>query len=464
MVRTRIAPSPTGNLHMGTARVALFNFLFARHERGTFIVRIEDTDKERSRSEFEKDITEGLTWLGLKWDEFYRQSERLEHHQKYLELLLEKGSAFWCTHPQEETKGSVHFCPDPQPRLSGAEAKQAVIRFKTPRGREVRFDDKIRGNLSFHTDEVGDFSLAKNEETPLYNLAVVIDDYEMEISHVIRGEDHISNTPKQILLQEALGFFSPAYAHLPLVLGPDRSKLSKRHGATAIRDYKEKGYLPQAMVNAMAFLGWNPGGEREFFTLEELVKEFSLERIKKGGSIFDIKRLNFINEHYIKELSPDAYAEAVCEIGKERYPAIDREPIKKIAILSRGTASTMLESLEKFDPILAYPPKHLDYPAELLVWKKADREKTLDALKKMETVIKTLPEEASLEAIKEAILNAFAGEGDKGLYLWPLRVALYGQEFSPGPFEGVAVSMAAEGKEDTLKRIQIALEKLNTEY
>ena len=320
-IRVRIAPSPTGPLHIGTARTALFNYLFAKKFGGHFILRIEDTDLERSDKKYEKDIFEGLAWLGIDADEGpagattnnrqpttdnnygpYRQSERLATYRPYLEKLLNEGSAFYCFHSEKELEAEkkmlmtdkkplMHWCEFRD--LSFADAKKKlgqshIIRFKTSHGQKIVFTDLIRGELSFDSDLIGDFSIAKDIDVPLYNFAVVIDDFEMKISHVIRGEDHISNTPKQLLLIEALGFNKPEYAHLPLILGTDRSKLSKRHGATSVNEY-QKDYLPEALFNFMALLGWNPGDEREIFSKEELVKEFSLEKIHKAGAIFNLE-------------------------------------------------------------------------------------------------------------------------------------------------------------------------------
>mgnify|MGYP001563603721 FL=1 len=324
-IRVRIAPSPTGPLHIGTARTALFNYLFSRRYGGQFIMRIEDTDLERSDAKYEEDILEGLSWLGIAWDEGpYRQSERIEIYRKYIEKLLAEDKAFYCFHSVRELeeekqklmegkKPVLHLC---EYRTMGAGGRTApkdgksdsIVRFKTPAGKKITWHDAIRGDLSFESDLVGDFSIAKRVDVPLYNFAVVVDDCTMEISHVIRGEDHISNTPKQLLLIEALGFPVPQYAHLPLILGSDRSKLSKRHGATSVAEYRAQGYLPEALFNFMALLGWNPGGTEEIFSKEELAKEFSLERVQKSGAVFDIKKLDWMNGEYIRKKSPSELA------------------------------------------------------------------------------------------------------------------------------------------------------------
>ena len=239
-IRTRLAPSPTGFLHIGTARTALFNWLFTRKNNGKLFLRIEDTDKERSKIEFEEDIKESLSWLGINWDEFLRQSDRKEIHAKYITKLLETGAAYVSK-------------DEPAYRTGRGEGKGEVIRFKNP-GKKVKFNDVIRGDIEFETKDLGDFVIAKDIQTPLYHLAVVVDDADMKISHVIRGDDHISNTPRQILIQEALGFLRPQYAHIPLILGKDRSKLSKRDGAEAVADYRKMGYPPEAMFNFLGLL------------------------------------------------------------------------------------------------------------------------------------------------------------------------------------------------------------------
>ncbi|MFN7088720.1 MAG: glutamate--tRNA ligase, partial [Candidatus Paceibacteria bacterium] len=278
-IRVRIAPSPTGPLHIGTARTALFNWLFARKNRGVFILRIEDTDLERSDPKFEENIKDSLEWLGLEWDEFYKQSERKNIYKKYLQKLLDEEKAFWCYHAAEELEAEKkeqmrrkeaprHICSHKYGN-SKSEARnpkqKGIIRLKVDENstRIIHFDDIIRGTIEWAQNTIGDLSIAKDLETPLYNFAVVVDDYESRISHVIRGEDHISNTPKQILISEALGVPQPKYAHLPLILGSDRTKLSKRHVATAISDYREDGYLPEAIINFMALLGWRPAGSKK---------------------------------------------------------------------------------------------------------------------------------------------------------------------------------------------------------
>ena len=333
-VRTRFAPSPSGYLHIGSARTALFNYLFAKQKQGTFILRIEDTNKETSKKEYQDDIIDSLKWLGINWDEGpeidgpyepYNQSERFSIYQKYLEKILKEEQAYYCFCLPEELEAQNQYLLSigQTPKYSGkcadlsgvdvkknlSENKQCAIRFKV-RPKKIKFTDLVRGELEFDTELMGDFVIAKNGlNNPLYNFSVTIDDFEMKISHVIRGEDLLSNTPKQMLIQEFFGFPNLEYAHLPLILGPDRSKLSKRKEAQPISEFKREGYLPEALINFTAFLGWNPGDEREIYSLSSLVKDFSIERIQKGGAVFNSKRLEFLNGFYIRHRSVEKLTE-----------------------------------------------------------------------------------------------------------------------------------------------------------
>lgn len=450
-IKVRIAPSPTGVLHIGTARTALFNYLFAKENKGEFILRIEDTDLERSDLKFEKDILEHLEWLGLKWDKGpYRQSERTEIYEKYIKKLLDSGQAFWCDHTkeelEEEKRGQMERKEAPR-HICKRKAKEGegIIRFRCP-DKKIVFNDLIKGKVEFDCGLLGDIGIARDEKTPLYNLAVVIDDCEMGISHVIRGEDHISNTPKQILLLEALGVTPPQYAHIPLTMGPDKTKLSKRHGATAIGDYKEMGYLPEALINFMAFLGWHPGHEKEIFSLKELAQEFSMEKMNKSNAIFDIEKLNWFNGQYIRQMDLD-------ELTKKCLPYfvkkdIDFDYAKKIVALEQERIKTLAEigELTKFFFI-----DKLDYPAELLIWKKLSSEDVKNNLEILEkTLAKT--DDFDKKTLEETLapLTEKYGVGD---ILWPLRVALTGEKASPGPYEVMEVLE----KERTLKRIEEAI-------
>ena len=303
-IKVRIAPSPTGHLHIGTARTALFNYLYARKNGGRFVLRMEDTDVQRSDKRYEMDIMVGLKWLGINWDEGpYRQSNRIHYYSKYITQLLNDGKAFWCYHTEEELEQERkeqmekkelprHVCS--YKYESGEKRDKGVIRLAVNENssRAIKFDDIIRERIEVVESLLGDISIAKDYRTPLYNFAVVVDDHLIGITHVIRGEDHISNTPKQILIQEALGFSRPQYAHLPLILGPDKSKMSKRHGSVSINEYKEEGYLPEAMLNYMATLGFTLPEDKEIMPIREIVNIFNLGEVHKSGAVFDIKKLD----------------------------------------------------------------------------------------------------------------------------------------------------------------------------
>jgi glutamyl-tRNA synthetase/nondiscriminating glutamyl-tRNA synthetase len=326
MKRVRFAPSPTGYLHLGNARTALFNYLFAKHEEATFILRIEDTDLERSKKEYEEMLIEDLKWMGLDWDEGpdkggphgpYRQSERLEIYYKYVDKLLKSGDAYYCYCSEEELeKEREKAIAEGRPyRYSGKcrnltpedrsdyEAKgiKPVIRFKVP-DKTVIFEDLIRGHVEIDTKEFGDFVIVRQDGMPVYNFVVVIDDALMGITHVIRGEDHLSNTPKQIVIYEALGFNIPQFAHLPIILGEDRTKLSKRHGAVSVRALKDDGFLSEAVFNYLSLLGWHPKDEREILPKEEIIKQFKIEDVNKSPAIFDRTKLRWMNGVYIREI------------------------------------------------------------------------------------------------------------------------------------------------------------------
>jgi nondiscriminating glutamyl-tRNA synthetase len=323
-IRVRFAPSPTGLLHVGNARTALFNFLFARQRGGAFILRLEDTDRERSTAEAEKAILEDLRWIGLEWDEGpdhpgargpYRQSERGETYRRYAEDLLKNGLAYrcYCTPEELEEKRKFSLAKGIPPMYDGRcrhlkpEEEQTLIqsgrlpslRFRVD-GRSVEFDDLVRGRMSFDGRKIGDFVILRSEGIAPYNFAVVIDDALMEVTHVIRGEDHLANTARQLLLYRALGFAPPRFAHLSMILGSDRAPLSKRHGVTAVSHFREAGYLPEGLVNYLALLGWSPEDGNEIFSLEELIRKFSLERISRGPAVFDREKLNWVNRAHLK--------------------------------------------------------------------------------------------------------------------------------------------------------------------
>ncbi|OGY67220.1 MAG: glutamate--tRNA ligase [Candidatus Zambryskibacteria bacterium RIFCSPLOWO2_01_FULL_45_43] len=463
-VRVRIAPSPTGNLHIGTARTALFNWLFAKKYGGKFILRIEDTDLERSRPEFEKDIINGLRWLGLEWDEGpYRQSERLDTYEKYLKKLFKEDKAYYCSCSKEslekerqrqmqEGKPTIYEGACRNKKISAEQSQ--LIRIKNSFTEPIVFNDLIRGDISFDMKLIGDIAIAKNLRTPLYNFAVVIDDFEMKISHVIRGEDHIANTPKQILIQQALGFPRPKYAHLPLILDPDRSKMSKRFSATSVQEYRDQGYLPEALVNFMALLGWHPTTDIEKLLLAEIMEQFSLERIQKGGAVFDIQKLNWFNAEYIKEKTPEELLAAIASLfGKETIG----DPAVAIKIITVG--KPRMNTLRDFREIRnSFTLK--EYDRSLLIWKNTPAEKIKENLLKTNEMLRQLlvKEFNDLKNL-ERYLMPFADSNGRGEVLWPLRAAISGRDKSPGPFE----LMWILGKEETLARLEKAIQKLNSD-
>jgi len=324
-VRLRFAPSPTGGLHIGTARTALFNWLAARSMGGELVLRIEDTDINRSDRLFEQSIIEDLQWLKIDWDHFYRQSERLVIYSEFAHRLIEKGAAYRCFCTPERLKklkeeqyasGQDSRYDNRCKNLTPEQVEEKLnhgedftIRFKVPPKKEIVFNDLIRGKISFQSSVMGDFVIIKSDRTPSYNFAVVVDDADMKISHVVRGEDHISNTGHQILLFESLGFKSPHFAHLSMILGPDGSKLSKRHGATTISQFREMGYLADAMGNYLSMLSWAPPQDKEIFSISEAVGQFKLSEVSKSPAIFDIDKLNWINGNHIRKLDTDKLVE-----------------------------------------------------------------------------------------------------------------------------------------------------------
>lgn len=479
-VRVRFAPSPTGVPHLGSLRTALFNWVFARHHDGVFVLRIEDTDKERSKPEFEAQMFDALRWLGLNWDEGpeaggehgpYRQSERTEIYVGYLKKLLDADKAYYCycTKDELEAQKQSMLAEGLPPKYSGhcrlltaapAGKEPQVIRFRTP-DTEVSFKDLIRGTVKFDTALIDDFVIAKNLENPLYNFAVVVDDEEMRITHVLRGEDHISNTPKQILLQQALGFRPMEFGHMPLILAADRTKLSKRYAETSLLEYRTQGYLPQAVVNFLILLGWHPSPtktedgtsvEKEVFTLEELVNIFELKRVQKAGAIFNEEKLLWLNREHMKLLSTDELEEALVPLFEARALALgSRERLHEVIETVRDRMKILPDFFELADFFFSMP----EYSASLLRWDKAPEGEAKDILK---TALESL---GSVKAWEKgeiiATLDPLVTEKGKGNVLWPVRVALSGKQNSPDPYD----IAAALGKEETVARLSKAIAKLS---
>lgn len=432
-VVTRFAPSPTGLAHLGNYRTAVFAYLYAKKFGGKFILRIEDTDRERSKPEYEDNIIESLTWLGLSYDERYRQSEHVESHTKHLNRLISDGYAYIS---KEEAK-------------DGSGVMREVVRFKNPK-KIVVFEDAVHGSIETDTTDLGDFVIAKSVTEPLFHLAVVVDDAEEGVTHVIRGEDHIPNTPRQMLIREALGYPHPTYAHLPLVLSEDHTKLSKRKGALPVTEYKAMGYLPEAIINFMAFIGFNPGGEREIYSLEELVPLFDLAKINKAGAIFNPEKLKWMNKEHIRKQSRESQLAAIKQYMKN-YPD---EMLDKLlpSIIDRISAYGELAMLEGTEFRFFITPPSIE--KERILYKDDEPSVALYHLKQVVEILNTA-DFSSPESIKFAIMPYAEKEG-KGNVLWPLRMSLSGQERSVDPFTILYVL----GKEASLARIAAACHTL----
>lgn len=464
--RVRFAPSPTGYLHVGGARTALFNWLFAKKTRGTFILRIEDTDQERSTEEHTRVILEGLTWLGLDWDEGpFFQGESVERHREDARRLLAENKAYRCFCTREEleaqrqaaVQGSETFKYDRRcDRLSEAEVAARLaqgvpfaIRFRMP-AEDLVWEDAVHGPIAFHGRDLDDLIILRSDRTPIYNLAVVSDDIAMRITHVIRGDDHISNTPKQIALYRALGAAPPVFAHVPMILGPDGKKLSKRHGATAVGDYQSLGILPAAMRNFLALLGWSPGGDREILTPEEMVELFSLEGIQKKPAIFDTTKLEWMNGQYLSRLPLAELREPVArELDRMRIAVPSEDALLPYIESVRARSRTLLDVARQVAIRLDPGRAQLDEKARSLVEKMGPRYGESLRLAR-ETLDSLGPGDWTSERILVALKERVAASGLKlGDLLQPIRVALTGSTVSEPVNELVAVI----GREKVLERL-----------
>lgn len=464
-VRTRFAPSPTGFLHLGSARTALFSFLYARHHGGEFLLRIEDTDRERSKPEFEEDIIAGLRWLGLAPDgEIVRQSERIELYREAINRLLRDDHAYYCFCPKEtlDAQREAQLQKGEAPRYAGpcrsltpdqvsqkrARGEPSVIRLRVPY-QKLTFTDLICGDISWDTALIGDFVIAKSEDQPLFHLATPIDDHLQDISHVIRGADLIASTPKQILISRALGWQPPTYAHLPLLLSASGGKMSKREGSKSIREYQSEGYLPEALLNFAVLLGWHPKEDREIISLKEMIAEFELERVQRKGAAFDEAKLRWLNRHYLRQQP----AEEIMKLLGDQHSAIaySSDQLSRIIELGRERADTLNDIFASVSFFFAEP----EYETELLVWRKSDRSGAQQSLARVRTVLESTTDSAFTAEQLQTALEPL--DPDKGVTFWPLRVALTGLSASPPPTEIATIL----GKARTLKRIDRALTKLH---
>lgn len=484
-IRVRFAPSPTGPFHIGGARSALFNWLLARkYSDGKFILRIEDTDRVRSSKESEENIKESLKWLGLNWDEGvdaggdygpYHQMERLDIYKKYAQQLIDEGKAYYCYCTEEEIakerealmsenkmpiyQGHCRSLTSEQIEKYKAEGRKPTIRFRTPENESVEFDDMVRGHMQFDSNGVGDFVIVKADGIPVYNFAVVIDDALMKISHVIRAEEHLSNTPRQVVLYQALDFKVPIFAHISLILGKDHSKMSKRHGATSVEQYKNLGYLPEALVNFLALLGWAPQNEQEIFSIDELVQAFSMEHVAKNPAVFDIDKLNWLNAQYMKKLS----AEQITDMAMPHL-------VEKGYLASSDVSADEKAALVRFTEIIR---DHLSYGAQFLdfadlyfnddiIVEDPEAKKVLEN-ETAPTVINLFKQKLSnIEEFTAANIQPIFKQitkelkiGGKKVYM-PVRISLTGQMHGPD----LAGIIEVIGRDRVSKRIQKTMPQL----
>ena len=456
-IRTRFAPSPTGFLHIGGARTALFNWLYTRHYGGEFVLRIEDTDQQRSTDESTKAILDAMTWMGLDWDEGpHFQAQRVDLHRDMVQKLINEGKAYYCTCTSEEleTKRKEALANGKKPKYDGTcrdrnlkKSPGSVVRFRSAQTGITIVEDLIKGNISFNNNELDDLIIERGDGYPTYNFAVVIDDALMNITHVIRGDDHVNNTPRQILMYEALGFDVPKFAHVPMILGSDKSRLSKRHGATSVMAYKEMGYLPEALVNYLVRLGWSHG-DQEIFSQKELIEHFDFSAVGKSPAVFNPEKLLWLNAHYIKE----ANAERLMEEMKPLWPAgtntVDAAFTQKVIADLQPRVKTLVELANAANFYFADEIQYEEPAAQKFLVPEVSAH-----LKAMAAAI-PMVQNLSKEGLEE-FLKAFVQERDIKFKVLaqPLRVALTGKTVSPGIDE----IMVTLGKERVIQRINAAV-------
>ncbi|HBU05374.1 MAG TPA: glutamate--tRNA ligase [Nitrospiraceae bacterium] len=469
MIRVRFAPSPTGHLHIGGARTALFNYLYARHNNGKFILRIEDTDRTRSTQEYIEAIIKGMKWLKLEWDEGpFRQTDRFDVYRSYVDKLLKEGKAYYCccTPEELEQRRKEALAQGKSPKydgrcrnLQGQGAKgQGAVRFKMPQEGQTVVDDLIRGKVVFENDQLDDLIIMRSDGTPTYNFTVVVDDVDMKITHVIRGDDHLNNTPKQIHIYKALGYEIPLFAHLPMILGSDKTRLSKRHGATSVMAYQEMGYLPDALVNYLVRLGWSCG-DQEVFTREELIKHFSFENVGKSSGVFNPEKLLWLNSQYIIKSNPDELVGLVIPFLESagiirKGQDIDRKWLSKAIKTLQERAKTLVELANS---LRYYIAEDVQYDEKAKT--KFLNEKSMPYLKEVKEGIESISDFSALE-LEKVFKSIVEKHGIKlGALAQPVRVAMTGGTESPGIFEVLEVL----GKEKTLRRLDKALKIIKGE-
>lgn len=474
-IRVRFAPSPTGFLHVGGARTALYNWLFARRYQGVFILRIEDTDVDRSKPELVTAIIESLKWLGLTWDEGpYFQSERSERYQAVGRQLEAAGHAYRCfcnpdelqarraqaeaAHRPWKYDGRCRQLADDERHRWRQEGRRSALRFRVPDGGSTAFDDQVFGRIELAHDELEDFVLVRSDGNPTYHLGVVVDDLDMSVTHVVRGADHLSNTPKQILLYQALGAPVPIFAHLPLILGPDRQRLSKRHGATAVGAYRQQGVLPEALFNFLALLGWTPPGQKEILSVEEMIQAFALENVSKSNAVFDFEKLAWMNAEYLRNLPAARLLSLVREdlqaasLWQPGFEAEDRQRFERSVSLLQARARSLKDFAETGRAFFSD-----DFPYEAGAAEKFWKDAALpELLTELASRLSQTDPFTSAEA--EKCLRSLAEEKQvkAGLLINASRVALTGQAVAPSLFE----VMETLGKERVVRRLASAAEHL----
>jgi glutamyl-tRNA synthetase len=462
-IRVRFAPSPTGYLHIGGARTALFNWLYARHNNGTFVLRIEDTDRERSTDEYIEAIIEGMKWLGLDWDEGpVRQTERFDVYKKYVDKLLQEGKAYYCYCSPEELEANRKEamkqgralkysgkCRELKEPVAGI---NPVVRFRMPQQGNTYVVDMVKGNVVFENEQLDDLIIQRSDGTPTYNLTVVVDDVDMGITHVVRGDDHLNNTPRQVQLYEALGYEIPKFAHLPMILGSDKARLSKRHGATSVMAYYDMGYLAQALVNYLVRLGWSYG-DQEVFSMEELVQYFSFEHVGKAAAVFNPEKLLWLNQQYIIKSSNETLAEQVIPfLEKEQVieegKQLDMKWLAKAVGTLRERSKTLVELAQS---LRYYIAEEIEY--EEKAKNKFLKEESRELLSELKDGLQSMSEftEKEIEDLFRTIADK--KEVKLGKLAQPVRVALTGGTQSPGIFEVLDVM----GREKTIRRLERAI-------
>jgi nondiscriminating glutamyl-tRNA synthetase len=485
--RTRFAPSPTGMVHIGNLRTALFAWLLAKSKGGDFLVRIEDTDQKRFQEEATKKILDALDWIGIDIDEGvylnekneidqkggwgpYIQSQRLGFYKEYAEKLIAEGRAYYCFCDSDRLKqvreeqqlqkkppmydGACRNISIEEARKRIASGESCVVRLKVPKNEKIEFKDKVFGKVSVNSNTIDDQILIKSDGFPTYHLAVVVDDYLMGITHIVRGEDWIPSAPKHILLYKFLGWPVPEFVHLPNVLGENKKKLSKRQGDVSVDEFREKGYLPEAMMNFLALLGWNPKSNQEIFSKEDLIKTLNEKGLHKAGAVFDYKKLDWINGYYIRQ-KDDTEIYELCKPYLTNYLNAnncdaDDEKLKKIVIVEKERMRKLADITDNIHFYFTSP----EYDEDLLRWKEMSDKDLKEALRKMRETLKQINNFQNLEEIQERLISACGDQ--KGEHLWPLRVALSGEKRSPSPFEIAWII----GREEAIKRVDLAMKKI----